>query len=340
MIRGKASLLRLVAAGLAVVALTGVAGVLAAPNAAADTDPSTLSGQGGSFLEPVMSKLLVVDGPNISPLFGSYTATDADSGISAFIGSGPGSFSADYAVTERPLTSDEAATAKANGRTYAYVPIAATPVTIATLVPTETWELSGSPTISASDFCQHMPLTTDQLGQIFGFDATTPLQLWNDPRITCPPAAAGGAPGLPIKLWANLDPSAANYALMSLLDSTPSSKAFFQAGLSQPGSGSLTTDPTPSEQWPYGQNTIPGGDQPLIGKLLAISTQTNTPSQTAATWQLGATAPLSSVWTRAPLGVPWNLSTAAIQNAAGGVRGSLDDGGASSAGRCHRGDHQ
>ncbi len=220
-------------------------------------------------------------------------------------------------MTERPLTAAEAATATTNGRSFAYVPIAATPVAIATLVPTETWSLSGSLSITSSDFCQHMPMTTLELAQIFGFDAASPLQYWNDQRVNCPPGGAGQAPQLPIKLWANLDPSRANFALMSLLDSTTPTQTLFAAGLSQPGSGDLTTDTTPSDKWPYGQNTIPGGDQPLIGKLLAINAQTNAPSQTAATWQLGATLPLSSVWTKAPLGVPWNLSTAAVQNQQG-----------------------
>jgi cobalamin biosynthesis Mg chelatase CobN len=49
---------------------------------------------------------------------------------------------------------------------------------------------------------------------------------------------------------------------------------------------------------------------------LAIGALSNSPSPIAATWQLGATGPISSVWTGAPLGVPWNLMTGAIQNAA------------------------
>jgi ABC-type phosphate transport system substrate-binding protein len=285
--------------------------------AGATTDPSTLSGQGGSFIDPIVSKLVQDDSANLNPLFGAYTSTDVDSGIAAFVGSAPGVFSSDYAISERPLTASEAATAKANGRSFAYVPIAATPVAIVTLVPTEAWQIINAPTITSADFCQHMPLTTDLLGLIFGFDGTKPLNHWNDSRIDCPPGGLGGAPQMPIVPVANLDPSMANQALMSLLDSTPTSKASFVAGLTNPGGASLTTDPTPSEKWPYGQGTVPGGDQPFIGKLLAINAQTNAPSQTAAQWQLGTTGPISSVWTRAPLGVPWNLSTAAIQNAQG-----------------------
>jgi ABC-type phosphate transport system substrate-binding protein len=304
---------RLAALLVTSVALTGAVTVWSPGPAGADSDPSTLSGQGGSFLQPVVTKLLLDDAGNLSPLFGAYTATDIDSGIAAFAGTGVGQFGTDYAVSERPLTSAEAATAKANGRSFAYVPFAETPVAIATLVPNNAWPGTGS--IANSDFCQHMQLTPDLLGQIFGFNAQSPLQYWNDQRIDCPPGGAGNGEQIPIELWANLDPSMANSALMSLLDSTPSSKAYFDAGLAEPGASSLTTDDTPSELWPYSQHTIPGGDQPLIGKLLAISAQTNGPSQNAATWALGAIAPISSVWTGAPLGVPWNLMTAAVQNA-------------------------
>jgi ABC-type phosphate transport system substrate-binding protein len=304
---------RLAAILATTVAVVGALAVAPPGPAGADPDPSTLSGQGGSFLQPVVSKLLIDDSSNLSPLFGAYTATDINSGIASFVGTGVGQFGADYAVSERPLTSAEAATAKADGRSFAYVPFAETPVAIATLVPNNAWPGTGS--IANSDFCQHIPLTTDLLGQIFGLNTQSPLQHWNDPRINCPPGGAGNGEQVPIQPWANLDPSMANSALMSLLDSTPSSKAFFDAGLSDPTGPALTTDDTPSEFWPYGQHTIPGGDQPLIGKLLAISAQTNAPSQNAATWVLGATAPISSVWTEAPLGVPWNLMTAAIENA-------------------------
>ena len=306
----------LVVAAAVGTSLVGIAAVPPSP-AGADSDPSTLSGQGGSFLQPVLTKLIVDDSPNLSPLYGAFTSTDIDSGIAAFVGTAPAQFGADFAVSERPLTAAETATAKADGRSFAYVPFAETPVAIATLEPTNAWGVSGSVTIAPSDFCQHIPLTTDLLGQMFGYDAADPLQYWNDARINCPPFGAGKAKGDGISLWANLDPSMANSALMSLLDSTPSSKAYFDAGLNHTGSGALTTDDTPSEHWPYGQNTIPGGDQPLIGKLLDISTQTNAPSETAAFWKLGAVVPISSVWTAAPLGVPWNLMTAAIQNTAG-----------------------
>ncbi len=240
-------------------------------------------------------------------------------GIAAFVGTAPGQFEADFAVSERPLTAAESAKAKADGRSYAYVPFAATPVAIATLVPTEQWGASGEQSITPSQFCQHMPLSTTLLGDIFGADAQKPLNNWGDSRIVCPSSTGSGtaADGLPITPWANLDPSMANYALMALLDSTPTSKALFEAGLTSGGRPSLTHDTTPSENWPYGLNTIPGGDQPLLGKILDINPETNAPDPDAESWALGAVLPISSVWTGAPLGVPWDLATAAVQNAQG-----------------------
>ena len=159
------------------------------------------------------------------------------------------------------------------------------------------------------------------LGELYGYDAANPLQDWGDSRITCP---SGGGPGgssselhLPPVAYANLDPSIANEALMTLLDSDPTAKGYFDAALNGGLPGALTTSDTPSELWPFAGNTIPGGDQPLIGKLLDINTETNGPSTTATQWVLGATTPLSSVWTQAPLGVAWDLPSAAIQNAQG-----------------------
>ena len=292
-----------------------------APTAGADTDPTTLLGQGGSFLEPVMSKLLNDDAANLNPLFGSYLLTDDVSSISAFVGSGPGQFAADFAVTQSPLTVAQSTQATTNGRTFAYIPFAATPVAITTLVPTYTWANSDSPSITPSGFCQGIPLTVADLGELYGYDAANPLQDWGDSRITCP---SGGGPGgssselhLPPVAYANLDPSIANEALMTLLDSDPTAKGYWDAALNGGLPGALTTSDTPSELWPFAGNTIPGGDQPLIGKLLDINTETNGPSTTATQWVLGATTPLSSVWTQAPLGVAWDLPSAAIQNAQG-----------------------
>jgi ABC-type phosphate transport system substrate-binding protein len=293
-------------------------------SAGADTDPTTLAGQGGSFLEPMMSKLLGDDTASLSPLYGTYLQTDDNSGIAAFVGSASGQFTADFTVTQRPLTSTESTQATTDGRSYAYVPFAATPVAIATLVPTFTWSNSGSTSITSSGFCQNIPLTVDQLGELVGDEliSAPPLPNWETSTINCP---GGGGPGgnsagsYPVAPLANLDPSMSNDAVMALLDSDPTAKASLDAALN--GTNSLTPSDTPSELWPFAGDTTPGGDQPLIGKLLDLNAETNAPSTTAGFWALGGFAPISSVWTGAPLGVAWDLPTASIQNAAGAFVG-------------------
>ena len=54
-----------------------------------------------------------------------------------------------------------------------------------------------------------------------------------------------------------------------------------------------------------------------FGKLIGLDPQTDAPSTQAALIQLGAIMPVADVWTGDPLGVRWNLPTAAVQNAAG-----------------------
>ena len=72
-------------------------------------------------------------------------------------------------MSERALTTAEAATAKANGRTYAYVPFAAVPVALMTLVPNTTF--TGGSRLSRPSICQHIPLNLGQLDGIFGATA-------------------------------------------------------------------------------------------------------------------------------------------------------------------------
>ena len=111
---------------------------------------------------------------------------------------------------------------------------------------------------------------------------------------------------------------------MALLDSDPTAKELLDNALNNPGSSALTTSDTPSDTWPFhGIHAFVGGDAGLIGKELSINAQTNAPSQLVTWTGLGAGAgpddvfPLSSVWTGAPQGTPWDIPTAAIQNAAG-----------------------
>ena len=155
------------------------------PRAMADTDAGTLVGEGGSAFEPVMTSLLVADTSGLAPLNPAYTNVKLDDSIADFVGSGPNVFDADYVVSERPLSASESSLAKSNGRSFAYVPFAATPVAIATLVPSATWAGTGSTTIRPTDFCQDMPLTLTDLGYLFGYTTTNPLLNWADSRLQC-----------------------------------------------------------------------------------------------------------------------------------------------------------
>lgn len=309
-VRSRAVLLGL-ALGVLVAPVVGTA----PPPAGAQTDPATLVGEGGSAFEPVLEAMLHADTSSLSPLNPAYTNVKLDPSIADFVGSAPGVFDADYVLSERPLTTTETSLAQTNGRFFAYVPIAATPVAIATLVPNSSY--LGGDTITSSNFCQGMPFTLTDLGDIYGL-ATPPVLNWGQSPLTCTTSGGMADPIAPA-LWANLDPTVENEALMTLLDSTTASKALFDAGLQNAVNTNqgLTTKDTPSESWPYSKNAIPGGDNPLIEKLLNINATTNAPDTNAHNWQLGATLPISSVWTGSPLGVAWNIPTAAIQNAQG-----------------------
>jgi ABC-type phosphate transport system substrate-binding protein len=314
--------------GLVAVCLVALAATVGAlPASAADTtDAGTLVGEGGSFLTPVTDVLLKADTSGLAPLNPSYTDANLDGAITDFVGDGPGSFDADFVVSERPLTSSEAATAKANGRTFAYVPFAATPVAVATLAVCNPNDLTGN---STSALCPNVPLTVPLVGLLFTFNRTStsvsPNQGllptlnpgWDDPRLTQQngqplPGGDGG-----IYQASTLEPSAENTALMSLLDSNPDSKELFDNALNNPANAASTPSDTPSETWPLqGSNSFIGGDAGLIEKELNINAETNAPSA-ANSWNIGNVFPLSSVWAGAPQGTPWNIPTAALQNAAG-----------------------
>jgi ABC-type phosphate transport system substrate-binding protein len=303
--------------------------VMAAERAAADTDPTALVGEGGSFLTPVTNLLLNSDS-GLAPLNPQYTDSNIDNAISDFVGSGPGQFSADFVVSERPLTSDEAKTASSNGRTFAYVPFAATPVAIAVFAVCNESNLTTN-TITPTTFCNDMPLTPALLGGIFTHglttsDASLPQSLsgWSDTRLTQKDGSAIPDPN-GIGQASTLLPSAESYALMSLLDSDPTAKAEFDNALNNPAITPASNKDTPSEIWPFHTiHSYVGGDEGLLGKELNIEATTNAPSYLDSWGALSPNEgnahdafPVSAVWTGEPEGVQWNVPTAAIQNAAG-----------------------
>jgi hypothetical protein len=299
-----------------VVAAVVSAGVWVVPgggSTGAATPQGTVSGEGGDAIGPIMVKLLHDDAAGLAPDFGSYTNVDLDQGIAAFVGSAPGTFGSDFAVSERKLTAAETASATANGRSFAYVPFVGSPVALMTLAPDSTF--SGL-TITPSDYCQHIPLSLAQLDGIYGAPAYTS---WGDSNLSCTSSASTPPQPIPFQLWGNLDPTMENDALMSLLDSTTASTNAFQAGLTTAQSHGLasTSDPTPSEQWPYSNAAYPGGDQTTLTKIIGLDETTNAPSTNTSNITLGAIMPIASDWTGNPLGVPWNLPTAAVENGAG-----------------------
>jgi ABC-type phosphate transport system substrate-binding protein len=285
--------------------------------AAADTSAGTVIGEGGDVTTPVMLRLFHNDDAALTPDNGSYTNVGLESAIGDFIGTGPGSFATDFIVSERPLSSAEAAQAKANGRSFAYIPFAAVPVAIVTLAPNNSFD---GQTVKPNQYCQHIPLSLTLMADIYGNDQASPLLDWSDSRISCSQMGASPYPQS-ITIWANEERTMENYALMNYLDSTVGSQQTFKTGLTNPTCGSscvLSTDTTPSENYPADvQHQLPGGDEVLLGHLLALNQKTKAPNTQAALVTLGATLPVSSVWTGEPLGVSWNLPTAAIQNANG-----------------------
>ena len=150
------------------------------------------SARAATPLTPIMVKLLHDDADGLSPDFGSYTDVDLDQAIADFVGTAPGTFGADFAVTERPLTTAEAATAQANGRSFAYVPFAAEPGRADD--PGAQFQLPRTrPRSFPSQFCQHIPLTP---GPARRHLRTVPVRTanWGDSTLFCtlnPNDAAG-----------------------------------------------------------------------------------------------------------------------------------------------------
>lgn len=321
----------------ATVFAASVAGVLGAPAppAGADTPADTLLGTGGSFLAPVVNALENADTSQAAPYF-AYQNVDVDKGIADFVGTGKGQFDSDFAVSERALTAKETAKAEADGRSFAYVPIAATPVAIVDLVfCTQPQQTAPFP---PADWCPDVPLTTVQLAELLEknyqvIDPNNPLVDW----ASFDGSAASGGTALTTTQkfgsWANvLDPNAESTAVLSLIDSNPAAKAIFAKVLTSSENRSGLKAVAPTEVWPLqGQNSYAGGDQIMIEKEIDIDPATEAPGNAGQWVGLGfnpgqnASAGLtngdefavSSVWTGSPEGTPWDLPSAAMQNAAG-----------------------
>ncbi|MHB8681854.1 MAG: substrate-binding domain-containing protein [Acidimicrobiales bacterium] len=281
------------------------------PQPVATPTPTELSGEGGSFAQPVISKLLLDEGTALQQLgltgggrFGNVNVDLARCDLAEA--------SVDFGVTEFPLTDYEVTQATSKGRTYAYVPLAAVPVAIAAVVfcsGDQTYKPNGTQ-------CANLQLTVKLLAQIFGQDVT----YWNDAKLN---TISGGKSGITptsnsnqINVRVLEDPAASTFALESLFESDTTAKPAWDQFLT-----AYHYDPSKTgavETWPTHQG-VHGGDQDLANLLFPVDDSGKVVTQTQGMGQ-GDIAPLPADW----LAVPWGASsgqldipTIAIENAAG-----------------------
>jgi ABC-type phosphate transport system substrate-binding protein len=282
------------------VALLAWTGTAAGP-AGATTPSGRLLGEGGSFAEPIVNQLLIDDNAGIAPLDAQYFNANVDIGRQDVT-----TGDADFAVSEFPLTADEVTTGKSNGRSFAYVPFAASPVTVAPIIE-----------CSAGKLCpDNLQLTVAQLAGIFtqgnGF-AGGDISFWDSTSLNT--IAAGGplttvaTDSRNIKALNLIDPSASTEALMAAFEADPAAKANWDTFLTF----WHVVSTAPAETWPT-QQGVSGGDQVMANDLVPLDTSRQPPVPLPfLDWGLGDVAPLPVSW----LGAPRNIPTVAIENAAG-----------------------
>jgi ABC-type phosphate transport system substrate-binding protein len=267
----------------------------------AATDPSTLSGEGGSFAKPIVNKLLQDGQGGLGGLSASLFDANVDQARSDFAKG-----EADFAVSEFPLTADEQATAKAAGRSFAYVPIAASPVAVASVVECET-----DNTFKSTTMCPDLELTVEQLAKLF----TVQIGQWNSAELS---TISNGKPIQPnaqsnqVHPELLADPSASTFTLISTFDAVAAAKTAWDTWLANFQGAS----DAPSETWPTSQGNS-GGDQGLVSLLVPIDEATLQPVANPQSWGQGDLAPVPADW----LGAPWDIAahgmTIAVQNASG-----------------------
>ncbi len=262
------------------------------------TAPGTLLGEGGSFAQPIVDKLLTDSANQLAPISGAYFLSTVTQGCEDF-----STGNDDFAVSEFPLTSAEASAAAKNKRAYAYVPFAISSVAIGAIVERQT-----STVLTPTTLHKDIELSVPQLADVFTNAVTT----WTSPTL----AAPGGA-GYTLDTASNaitprflVDPAASTYALISLILSNPSAKASWDAWLK---AQSYPEGPA-TETWPTSQG-VSGGDYALASTLVPLDEQIQPPVALSnpEDWGQGDIAPLPIDWT----GPPWNIPPVAIQNPTG-----------------------
>ncbi len=288
--------------GLAVFALvagTLVVGVIsvAPKQVGADISTDTLSGEGGSFAEPSVNKILADAASTTAPISLTYFNANVDQGRDDFVNGVD-----DFDVTELPLTPTETATAATKKRTFAYVPFAASPIAIGAVV-----ECERDATLLSTTMCPNLQVSVPQLAQLF----TLAIGSWNSPQLS---TISAGKPIMAFAQGANVvpellaDPAASTEALIALFDADPKAAPVWSSFVSS----FKGTNDAPTETWPT-QGGVHGGDAELAQSLVPLDTSTLLPRTDPSTWGLGEIAPLAADW----IGPPENIPTIAIQNAAG-----------------------
>ena len=283
----------------------------------ADT-PSILAAEGGSFSEPVINALQgdAAAVTAIQPLVPQFFDANIDlsrddfAATTALTGT-----PVDYIVSELPLSDSQKAIAGQNGRTFAYVPFAASAVAIGAIV-----ECNAAHTItpttfcgavcpsSTTSFCGPLEVTVAQLAKLLTFGS---IGTWNSPELTqLNPSLSGvlgsGSQVLPKNA---VQPAATYAALASLFQSDQTAEPIWSQFLQNNQSSGVTA----SDRWPSGLGES-GGDSTLAQDLVPLLQVNNPPipNPDPTQWGVGKIAALPESW----MGAPRNIPTLAIQNAA------------------------
>ncbi len=286
-----------IAVGAVLVGTATLVGRSARPSVA-DTTATAIRGEGGTFAAPIINKMeLDLDAANSSVDATYNELPGVDVGREDFAAG-----TSDYAVSELPLTSDEVATAQSNGRTFAYVPVAAEPVAVG-------FEVLAGPIAGLEAPVESFQVSVPNLANIF----TDQIEQWNDARFF--PDDALFAPGSGIVCdtciitpMAPADPSAATSSLIQLFLNDPTSKVLWDTfAVSQKVSPDTAFETLP------GRVAVQGGDLEMAIAFHPLNATTGLPDTNPVQVGAGDIGAIPMDWVVAP----WDIPTLSIQDAAG-----------------------
>lgn len=271
--------------------------------ACASTTPTTtlssdLVAEGGDFEEPLFNALQNSPAADAAaaPLNNTFFAPNIDVARCDFADG-----AADYLVSEYALTPAEAATAAADGRSFAYVPFAVSGVAVSALL-----ECDATTTVTSMTLCPDLQMSAEVTAQAFGGHVST----WSDPVFA---TLSGGGPvattsqSNAITRYNQIDPSMDNEAIQQYMLSTPAAATVWNAY----ESAFHATPGQASDLWPTDSGLQ--GIITILQDMKPTDPATNLPQTNPELWAPGSIAPLPFDW----LGAPYSMPTVALQNAAG-----------------------